>query len=55
IEVFKPAVKDAKANARLNGLGNTRFLAGLTEEVLPTLTNRFDAVILDPPRSGCSP
>lgn len=55
IEAFKPAVKDAKANARLNGLRNTRFLAGLTEDVLPTLTNRFDAVILDPPRSGCAP
>lgn len=54
IEAFKPAVKDAKANARLNGLHNTRFLAGLTEEVMPTLTNRFNAVILDPPRSGCA-
>jgi len=55
IEAFKPAVKDAQANARLNGLRNTRFLAGLTEDVMPTLTNRFDAVILDPPRSGCAP
>lgn len=55
IEAFKPAVKDAKANARLNGLYNTRFLAGLTEDVMPTLTNRFAAVILDPPRSGCAP
>lgn len=55
IEAFRPAVADAKANARLNGLRNTRFLAGLAEDIMPTLTNRFDAVILDPPRSGCAP
>ncbi len=55
IEAYKPAVKDAQSNARLNGLRNTRFLAGSTEEILPTLTNRFDAVIIDPPRSGCTP
>jgi 23S rRNA (uracil1939-C5)-methyltransferase len=41
IEAFKPAFKDAQANACLNGLGKTRFLAGLTEEVMPTLTIRF--------------
>lgn len=55
IEAYKPAVKDARSNARLNILRNTRFLAGSTEEVMPTLTNRFDAVILDPPRRGCAP
>ena len=41
IEAFKPAFKDAQATACLNGLGKTRFLAGLMEEVMPTLTIRF--------------
>ena len=55
IELYSPAVQEAKQNARLNGFRNCRFLTGAAENVLPTLTNRFDAVILDPPRLGCHP
>lgn len=55
IEFFAPAVQDAKQNAHLNGFRNCRFLTGAAENVLPTLTNRFEAVILDPPRYGCHP
>lgn len=55
VESFPTAVEDAKKNARLNGINNCRFLAGLAEQILPTLSQRFDAVILDPPRAGCQP
>ncbi|MEN6350995.1 MAG: 23S rRNA (uracil(1939)-C(5))-methyltransferase RlmD [Syntrophomonas sp.] len=55
VESFPTAVGDAKKNARLNGLSNCRFLTGASERVLPTLSQRFDAVILDPPRAGCQP
>lgn len=55
IEAFGLAVKDAKKNARANAIKNARFLSGRTETVLPTLNERFDAIILDPPRSGCGP
>lgn len=55
IESFPTAVEDAVKNARLNGLNNCRFLAGAAELVLPTLSQRFDAVVLDPPRAGCHP
>lgn len=53
VESFSPAVEDAKRNARLNAFNNCRFLVGAAEQVLPTLSQRFDAVILDPPRAGC--
>ncbi|MEN6390488.1 MAG: 23S rRNA (uracil(1939)-C(5))-methyltransferase RlmD [Syntrophomonas sp.] len=55
VESFPIAVEDAKKNARLNGISNCRFLAGPAEQVLPTLSQRFDAVVLDPPRAGCQP
>jgi len=55
VESYPAAVEDARKNARLNGLNNCRFLAGDTAQVLPTLSQKFDAVILDPPRSGCHP
>jgi len=55
IESFPSAVEDAIHNARLNNLQNCRFLAGKSEDVMPTLSQRFDVCILDPPRSGCHP
>lgn len=56
IEVVPEAIHDAKANAALNQMTNTRFLVGETEKVLPELVKqgvRFDVGVVDPPRSGC--
>jgi 23S rRNA (uracil1939-C5)-methyltransferase len=56
IEVVPEAIRDAKENAALNRIGNTRFLVGATEKVLPELFKegkRFDVGVVDPPRSGC--
>lgn len=58
VEIDAQAVKAAIANAASRGLANGSFLAGTAEEHLPGLLYRFPAaqtaVILDPPRTGCS-
>ena len=51
IEESKAAVKDAAVNTL--GIENLEFIEGKTEDVLNTLDERPDAVILDPPRVGC--
>ena len=44
-------MKDARFNAEDST--NVEFRLGKTEDVLPTLEETVDALILDPPRAGC--
>ncbi|MEX1363210.1 MAG: class I SAM-dependent RNA methyltransferase [Nannocystaceae bacterium] len=53
IEESGPAVEDARINAA--GLDNVELRLGKAEEVLGQLAGPVDAVVLDPPRSGCRP
>jgi len=53
IEESGPAVEDARHNAE--GLTNVEFRLGKSEELLGQLDGPVDAIILDPPRSGCQP
>jgi len=56
IEQVAPAIEDAKANAKANGVKNAEFVCGNVEDVLPRLFSReggIDAIVLDPPRKGC--
>ncbi|MDW8326330.1 MAG: 23S rRNA (uracil(1939)-C(5))-methyltransferase RlmD [Anaerolineales bacterium] len=53
IESFEPAVDDAAVN--LNEFENVEIYNAPAEDVLPTLTARVDAAVLDPPRAGCAP
>jgi 23S rRNA (uracil1939-C5)-methyltransferase len=53
IEESAAAVRDARHNA--SGLSQVEFLEGRTEEVLPSLDQQPDAVVLDPSRVGCQP
>ena len=56
IEYVEDAIKDARINSELNGIGNTEFFAGDMKDVL---TDEFieehgrpDVMIVDPPRAG---
>jgi len=52
IEKVKNAIKDANDNAVLNKVKNYKYYAGDTSEILPTINDEIDTVIIDPPRSG---
>ncbi len=55
VELNRDAVKDAIANARLNGLKNCWFSAGDAGEYMQGMAaagHRPDTVFLDPPRAG---
>lgn len=53
IEESGPAVQDARLN--IEGLPNVELVLGKTEEVLAGIPGPVDAIVLDPPRSGCQP
>jgi 23S rRNA (uracil1939-C5)-methyltransferase len=54
IEENAVAVKDARSNARSNGIGNGEFICGKVEHVLKKWKKeKPDLIILDPPRTGC--
>ena len=59
VEVVPPAVKDARENARRNGLAHkTRFACGDAAELAVRLAEegvRPDVVVVDPPRKGLAP
>lgn len=55
IELIEEAVEAAKENAKLNNLDNCEFLAGDVAEIIKTVKDRPDIIILDPPRSGVHP
>jgi 23S rRNA (uracil1939-C5)-methyltransferase len=57
IELIEPAVADAIAGARRNGITNVHFFAGDTRTALPELLERAgrpDVLVVDPPRAGLS-
>jgi len=56
-EINNDAIKDAKENARLNGIKNAKFYnadAGDFMYELAEKGEKADVVITDPPRAGCS-
>ena len=56
IDENRQAIKDARMNVRLNRIpaDGARFISGRVEEELAkTVRQKWDAVILDPPRQGC--
>jgi 23S rRNA (uracil1939-C5)-methyltransferase len=50
IEAHSTAVADARHN--LGDADNVMILEGTVEEMLPTIDHKFDAAVVDPPRSG---
>lgn len=55
IETIPAAVRDAQKNCQLNRIKNAIYYQGAVEKVLPALQTEglhFDALIVDPPRTG---
>ncbi len=55
IEIVPDAIRNAKENARRNGLHNVDFYAGSAETLLPRMVQeglRPDVIVVDPPRKG---
>ena len=55
VEIVEEAVCAAKENAALNGLDNSKFIAGDVLKVLDEIEEKPDYIILDPPRDGIHP
>jgi 23S rRNA (uracil1939-C5)-methyltransferase len=56
VEENPAAVQLGRLAARINSLGNVRFLAGRTEDTLRQVRlGEHQAAVLDPPRAGCEP
>lgn len=54
IEENPMAVEDAKFNAKENGIEKCHFILGRVEDVLERWDReRYDLIVLDPPRTGC--
>ena len=58
IELNKDAVRDARSNAKLNGISNIQFLqadAGVAMQEMAERGERVDVLLMDPPRTGSTP
>lgn len=69
VEIVPQAIRDARENAKINGIENAEFFVGKAEEVLPRWYQeqggskadsrgdddraRADVIVVDPPRKGC--
>ena len=55
MEIIAKAVEDARINVELNHIENADYYVGKAERILPQLADEglnFDALIVDPPRTG---
>ncbi len=55
IEIVEESILSAKENAEINGITNSEFIVGSARKELKEIEKDFDAVIVDPPRSGLDP
>lgn len=56
VEIVPEAVKDARRNAKDNGINNAEFICGDAQSAADALAKggtKADTVIVDPPRKGC--
>ncbi len=53
IEESASAIRDARWNLR--EVNNVEILQGKVEELLPSLAESIDGLVIDPPRAGCQP
>lgn len=55
VEESPVAATDARYNAQQTDARNVEVHTRTAEHLMPTLNERIDAAILDPPRAGCAP
>lgn len=55
VEIVSDAVKDAILNAKINKISNARFINADCTKYLMTCKDRYDVIIMDPPRRGSTP
>lgn len=58
METIPDAVRDANANAQLNGITNAQYVTGKAEIVMPRWAEeglKTDVIFVDPPRKGLTP
>ena len=56
VEIVEQAIQNAKINAEQNGITNSQFFVGKSEEIIPRLIKdgvKPDVIVVDPPRKGC--
>ncbi len=58
VEIVEQAIKNAKENAKINGIDNAEFICGAAEDVIDAAMENTnidlpDVVVVDPPRKGC--
>lgn len=54
VEIVDNAIIDANLNKILNHKNNLEFICNDTKKTIDKITDKFDTIILDPPRSGVS-
>lgn len=54
VEIVENAIIDANLNKNLNNRKNIEFICNDTKKIIEKITNSFDTIIFDPPRSGVS-
>ncbi len=54
IEIVKDACNDANNILKLNNIQNVDILCGDVQKLLPTIKEKIECVIIDPPRKGAS-
>lgn len=56
VESWKPAAGYIGVNTKRNGQSNVEVYSGKAEAIISELSsNRYETVVLDPPRTGCAP
>lgn len=54
IDIVASAIADAKSNAESNDIKNIKFICDDVEKYMMDNNDKFDGIVLDPPRKGCS-
>ena len=52
VEIVKDAIHDANINKKINNINNINFICGNTEKIIKDVKEKYNAIIVDPPRAG---